>query len=289
MKTGDLRQAILATLAYSDLFDYPLRVEEVHQYLYGLRADLARVREGLRFLVTEGEVGETSSCYFLRGRDGIVEAREVKEEASRLKMEKVRRLSPFLAFLPSIELLGVTGTLAVHNSSSGDDIDLMIITSPRRLWLTRLLAVFLLKMSGDYRSSHKIKDQFCPNLWLSRDALSFEERNLYTARELCQMVPLMERENCYREILAENLWVKDFLPNWEGGFLPQSLAHGVFPLGRVGDFLDRLAYLCQRYYMARKKTTEKVAYSRAFFHPQDVSTRILASFYRLQKTEPPDS
>ena len=52
MSTGfrmdsDLAQAILQTLHYADLFDYPLTLAELHRYLIGYRADAAAVEREL--------------------------------------------------------------------------------------------------------------------------------------------------------------------------------------------------------------------------------------------------
>ena len=44
---SSLGSAILRTVAYADLFDYPLTVPEVHRYLAGVKAPLSAVREAL--------------------------------------------------------------------------------------------------------------------------------------------------------------------------------------------------------------------------------------------------
>jgi hypothetical protein len=49
MLTGDLERAILEALAYSDIFEQPLRLDELHKYL-PLRADLQELPVALESL-----------------------------------------------------------------------------------------------------------------------------------------------------------------------------------------------------------------------------------------------
>jgi len=102
----------------------------------------------------------------------------------------------------------------VENSEEGDDIDLMIVTSPQRLWLTRGLVVVFLLLTGQYRRPEKIKDKVCPNLMFSEEVLEFPDHDLFTAHEIVQMLPIYDRLNTYQKFLQANSWIKDFLPNW---------------------------------------------------------------------------
>ena len=55
----------------------------------------------------------------------------------------------------------------------------------------------------------------CPNYLLSESALALPEHDLYTARELLQMVPVAGRD-VWARMLAANAWWRDYLPNAAG-------------------------------------------------------------------------
>ncbi len=197
--------AILKTLHYVDIFDYPLKVGEIQKY----SVERLTVDEIKRVLSPTA-----SGFYCLPGREEIIELRKKREVWSRPKLEKAKRVAGVLKFIPWIRLIAVTGALAVENSDEGDDIDLMIITAPQRLWLTRGLVVMFLLLTGQYRRPEKIKDMICPNLMISEDTLEFPDHDLFTAHEIVQMSPIFERGNTYQKFLEANRWIKNFLPNW---------------------------------------------------------------------------
>jgi len=272
-------QAILNTLNYADIFDYPLTRGQIHQYLEEplptktLKTLLAR-------MVTEGKLTHLNGFYCLPGREEIIKLRKRREVYSQAKIRKARRVAAILGLIPWIRLVGITGSLAMENASKNDDIDLMIITTPRRLWLTRGLVVILLRLSGQYRRPKKIKDRICPNLMLSEEALQFPDHDLFIAHEIAHMKPILNRGCTYQKFLKANLWVRNFLPNAIKipGFeyrTPKSHGKGH---NFLLDFLEKLAYKVQLGYMGKKKTTEVTTPSLIRFHPQDMRPRILREY-----------
>jgi len=207
------KQAILKTLHYADIFHYPLRTEEIKRYTVERLTDGVLI-DSLSLMVADGKLIYADNYYCLSGREKIIELRQRREVCSEPKINKAKRIASVLKFIPWVKLIGVTGALAMGNSEEDDDIDLIIITSPRRLWLTRGIVVIFLRLTGQYRRPGKIKDKICPNLMLSQEALEFPDHDLFTAHEIAQMKPIFCRDNTYQKFLQANGWIKDFLPNW---------------------------------------------------------------------------
>jgi hypothetical protein len=212
MFNGTLERAVLETLAYSDVFDYPLRLDELHRYL-PVRMDVDELWQALGSL--KGRVGTQDGYYFLPGRETIMEIRRRREAHSRKLMPHALHYGRLLGALPFIRMVALTGSLAVMNSSGDADFDYMLVAAPGRVWTARAFALLLNRVTRWF--GHRL----CPNLIVSENALAWSAHDLYSARELCQMVPIAGFD-IYQRLMQANKWVKDFLPNasMESGGLP---------------------------------------------------------------------
>jgi len=300
------KQAILKTLHYFDLFDYPPTAEEIKKFLpepvdATFEETLKRISAGLLLICTDG-------YYCLPEREEIIKLRQQREVWSRPKLRKAKKVASILKFIPWIKLVGVTGALALANSDADDDIDLMIVTAPQRLWLTRGLVVTFLLLTGQYRRPGKIRNRICPNLMIGEEALEFPDRDLFTAHEIVQMKAIYDRGNTYQKFLQANKWVKDFLPNakrkqraenrkqiqkTEDGKQKLSSVFGYLSSrsvlclqSSVLSFLERVAYKLQLKFMESKKTSEVTTPSVIRFHPQDVRLWVLDEYQKRVYTLP---
>lgn len=200
------------TLAYADIFDYPLTFEEIHRWWIPTGSD----PEGFNSPIGSDPIEKTGAYYYLKGRRKIVVLRRKRSRASRAKFNQLKKLTFVFRLIPWIKLVCVTGALAMNNADADDDIDLMIVTAENRLWLTRLIISLLLlpRLRSGRMDSSRAADRICINLWLDETALIVRRRDLYIAHEICQAKPIFERDNYYSKFINANLWYKKFLPNW---------------------------------------------------------------------------
>ena len=214
-----MEKAILKTLAYADIFDYPLTVEEVWKFLIGQKKiGIEEVQKELKRMSTNlKEISVDKGFYFLQGRKRIVAIRKRRERWSQEKLKIAKRIVDWLKPIPTIQMVAVTGALAMNNSDEEDDIDLMIVASKNRLWLSRGLVVTFLRLTGLYRQPGKIRNKICPNMFLDENHLKIpkKEQDLFSAHEVCQLKLLWDRSKTHQKFIKENQWVKRFLPNWK--------------------------------------------------------------------------
>jgi hypothetical protein len=177
--TSVLQRAILSTVAYSDIFDYPLTSVEVHRYLFGIEAGYPEVESVLQngALVPQRLV-EREGYFALAGREHIVDIRRQREERARDLWRRASRYGNLIARIPFVRMVAVTGELAVNNVRDTSDVDYFIVTEPGRLWLVRAMVIAIVKAAG--RTGITI----CPNYLITENALEVSQQNLYTAREM---------------------------------------------------------------------------------------------------------
>jgi len=200
--TDKLSQAILHTLTYSDIFDYPLTAPEVHLYLTGVRASFEEVHQALE----DGPIRQTGNYFTLPGREEIVSIRADREARSQKLLPHALRYGRILGALPYIRMVALTGSLAVMNISKTADFDYMLVAARGRVWTARAFALAFNRLTRLHGYT------ICPNLIISETALAWPLHELYSARELCQM-KLIKGRDVYFRLMKANQWVRSFLPN----------------------------------------------------------------------------
>jgi len=105
------------------------------------------------------------------------------------------------------------------------------------------------------------------------------EQNIYTAHELAQIVPLLNRGEVHERLLASNRWIEDFWPSAVQLTQPQSSLEPSL-IGRMLKPAEFLLFRAQLRYMRSKITSETVTPNRAFFHPHSCFPKLKAHLAR---------
>jgi hypothetical protein len=204
----DLKKAVIETLAYSDMFDHPLTVEELHRFLV-----VSAAKEEIESCVSGmGNVFCRDGYYFLAGRDAIVEIRKTREANSRKAFRRAISYGRILGILPFVRMAALTGSLAMLNLSKNRDMDYLIVARSGRVWTARAFALLFGRMAN------LLGDVICPNVIVSERALAWDTKNIYTAREFAQMIPISGAD-IHLQLREANLWVLDMLPNSNGNVI----------------------------------------------------------------------
>lgn len=282
--TITMRDAVRIAISYADIFDYPLTEEE-------LRIWLPFIRHAL-------EVSQESVLRNMQKKQ-LFTMRMQREAWSKDKWIRARTVASLLRLIPTILLVGVTGGLARSNVKEEDDIDFMIITSQKALWVTRALSTVFLDFLGLRRRPEdtQFKNLICLNMFMSEDGLAVpgKERDLFTAHEVLLMTPLWEHCGVYEKFLLANRWVKRFLPNaWHVKHQAPSTKHQSISKFKIQNnpkiflqywnlmleiclvfgiwclrFAEQPAKFFQLRYMNKRRSTEVVTDTVIRFHPRD--------------------
>src|SRR5579884_1517189 len=144
-----LARAIVHTVAYSDIFDYPLTAAEIHRYLIGEAVSPEQVAALLQDDERRPrELSAVDGFFTLAGREALVSTRRQREQRARAFWSRALGYGRIIASLPFVRMVAVTGELAMDNVRPDSDIDFFIVTEHRRLWLCRLLIVCLVRLAA---------------------------------------------------------------------------------------------------------------------------------------------
>lgn len=205
-----VEEAIIRTVSYVDIFDYPLTLAEVHRYLIGVPAPISTVQKILaNGRLVPHHLSREQEFFTLPGREEVVRIRQQRAAAANELWPAALHYGHLIGSLPFVKMVAVTGSLAVDNPYGNVDIDYLIVTQNDRLWLCRAMVIAVVKLAARQGIA------LCPNYFISERALAFPNQNLYIAREIAQMVPLSGLA-IYQKLRQVNGWTTNFLPNADG-------------------------------------------------------------------------
>lgn len=245
---SELEWAVLLTVLYADLFDYALTEEELYRRLIRHRGERGAVRQAVASL-TGRHLAVRAGHITWTGREHLAGVRRHRSAQGEHLWPAARRYAAWLARVPFVRMVAVSGSLAFDNAEATSDIDLFCITEARRLWVARLCIVPLSKLTRFFPKVFPL--YLCPNYILARDALTLDDRTLPAAHEVVQAVPLWGRA-AYDAFIQANTWVEGFLPQRSTQPRDHRLAEPRRPAltrwcermlgGSLGDRLDAWAH-----------------------------------------------
>jgi len=201
--------AILKTVIYADVFNFALSVQELHRYLiHSQIVTIQVIQERLKQSSVLNTYLIQSDVYLaLKDHANLIKKREQKVSLMSHFQLRAWRYGRWLSYIPFVEMVSLTGSLAVQNPiNQQDDFDYMIVTQPNRVWLTRGMIIGLVKIMRLFNT------ELCPNYVVSTRYLTQNRQDLFIAHEITQMIPISGYD-VYLQVYSENQWLSDQLPN----------------------------------------------------------------------------
>jgi len=273
-----LQQDVVRTLAYFDVFSYPLSSEQVKAFLPRNSVTLAQLEESLSYLGESGVVHREGGYYFFSDRPRAVVADRLRnEQNAKRMMKRAHWVARFLRQVPFVRGIFLTGSLSKDVAGPSSDVDFMIVTAPRRLWISKMIItgirrIFLLN-SIRY---------FCFNLFVTENRFLFPDRDIFNAIEIAT-TRVLWNEEAYARFQSVNSWIRHFLPNWKSEppglpILPPSPPFlqcaverllELFPLDSIDAWLMCTA---RRYWKKRNPHLDESKFDSLFLCGKDIST-----------------
>jgi predicted nucleotidyltransferase len=204
---SEIKRNILATLAYFDMFNYPLTQAEIYLFL-GNKIDFELFNDALICLFNEDVIHRFDKFYTLSA-DHHIAARRIEGNKKAAELIRIaEKVGNLLIKFPYVRGIAISGSLSKNFADAGSDIDLFIITEKNRLWIARTLMHCFKKLTFLVNKEHL----FCMNYYIDMKQLEIPEKNIYTAIEVCTLIPL-QGDITFVEFYAANTWTSEFLPN----------------------------------------------------------------------------
>jgi hypothetical protein len=207
MKYFTIKKDILATIAYFNLFDYPLRKNEIFGFL-GHCDDYREFENALKNLVEEFHVFRIGDFYSLQNNSKLAIRRYRGNENARIMLGKAKWGASIIASFPFVRAVGVSGSLSKLFADENSDIDYFIITAANRLWIARTLLHVFKKLTFLFNKQH----YFCMNYFVDEAEPDILEKNIYTATEVVTLLPL-RGDDVFERFFKINHWAQTFFPN----------------------------------------------------------------------------
>lgn len=244
-----LSERILSTIKFFDLQEYPLTSFEVWRYLvsdvnvlkkeldqnYELPAQLPDAKPfvvhfdtllaDLDVLVKDGQLYHKDGFYCLpdkfdlvvgqgTARRGRLITQRLQNYRFGLRREKlIKRYLSFTRHLPFVRGISLAGSQALGLQRSTSDIDLLIITDSKFMWLARTFLTIYFQIFGVRRHGKKITNRFCLNHYIANTREVDAERNLYKAMEYTKLRSVVYPQATHQFQVANQNWIKVFFPN----------------------------------------------------------------------------
>jgi hypothetical protein len=258
-------EQIVRTLLYYDIFNYPLKSEEIFRFLGIHQREESSVISRLYHLKEQGIIFQFEKFFSLHNNRASIDRRIKGNKEADKYLVVARRKAKLIARFPFVRGVLASGSLSKGYMDKNSDLDFFIITAPKRLWITRTLLVMYKRLF--LFNSHKY---FCVNYFVDEDHLEIEEKNLFTATELATVIPLYGSTQ-YENLHLANIWVKAFFPNYN----PRSTTNVPLSeisltkriLEKLSNFIfgDRLEKYFQHKTLSRWKRLYQNSYSATDF------------------------
>ena len=95
--------------------------------------------------------------------------------AERAIFARARTWARRCAWIPGIRLMAVCNSATFFAADAESDIDLFVVTAPRRMWLVRSLLTAFFQLCGVRRHGNKVAGRFCLSFFCTADALDFSK------------------------------------------------------------------------------------------------------------------
>jgi len=219
-KATHVQVAVLDMIAYFAVFNLPVSQERLVAYL-PIKANHLAVQEVIRELVNRRVLQRIGNEY------GLVGVRYIRTDSRALQrqaqLQRARRLGRLLGLLPFVQALVVINSVAMGNVRASSDIDLLVVTTPGRIFIAKATLQRCLNRAQLLQTETVSANRFSLGMFMTTRGVPIE-RDIMRQNEphliywLLTAVPVYGAKS-WAEILQGSAYVRGLAPNmiWPKG------------------------------------------------------------------------
>ena len=225
----NLEKEILSTLIFYKILNVPcLTIFELYRHLIKNSRDTG-IYDIDKTLSESSKIKSHNGFYYacIPGEDNETDyfnGRIKNAKVSAIKIKKAIKIASLLSFIPFIRSIGISGSVSMNGAKLKSDIDFFIISSRKRVWLTRLLTVALTQIIGQRRHKNTIEDKICLNIYIADEKTKYPIKNMANGQMILMTLPIYNK-NIFNVFLSANAeWISKYIANFKNNlFLKDSL------------------------------------------------------------------
>ncbi len=135
---------------------------------------------------------------------------------------KTQKYCRHISWIPGLKMVAVCNSLSMYaTKKEWSDIDIFIITAPKRMWLVRITVTMIFHLLWVRRHGSKIKDRFCLSFFISENAMDFSkiaiQKDIYLYYWIYFLKPIINKDSAYERFIKANspLWINELNLNWD--------------------------------------------------------------------------
>lgn len=289
-KHSDVKEAVLDMVTYFAVFNMPVSMEHLVNYL-PVRANHLAVGAVVRELIIEKKLQRIGDTYGLRGMRYVrVDSRALEREAL---LKRARKIGRTIGLLPFVRAVVVVNSVALGNVHEESDIDFLIVTTPGRVFVAKGLlwriSTWLRLIETEQHKAGQISlGMFMTTRGVPLERDIMKENEPHLIYWLLTAVPVYGRK-IWSEILQASPYVKQRTPNmiWPRG--GKSIDKSGWR--HLDPWDDRGYRLHLKHTSQQPKNQQPAAFVRIRpdiinLHALDASERIAEQYQRLREKPP---
>jgi len=208
----EIQGAIVEAIAFFDIFNRAITPFEIWQSIK-IKCSLEDVINQLE-LAKELKISQKNSYFFLEGREDLVDKKNEQYNLSNFKTEIAKKAVRILRFINGVKMVAICNNFYYKKES---DVDLFIVVSKNRMWLTRILATVILHLLGMRVYKNNVADMICLSFYVTEDNLDLKKIEIdnydpYLYYWFSNLIPLYNAK-MYNSFFKENSYFRSKLPN----------------------------------------------------------------------------